>query len=112
MNSASPQSDGTSALLSRLWQRSLPLLMERLATLDATAAAAHTGTLTTDLRERSISEAHKLAGSLGMFGYPDGTELARSIEMLLEGTEPPCADRLTELTTELRAVLFPPSPEP
>jgi HPt (histidine-containing phosphotransfer) domain-containing protein len=109
MPSAPPQSDGTGALLSRLWQRSLPLLLERLAVLDAAANAAHAGTLAADLRAQATDEAHKLAGSLGMFGYPDGTDLARKIELLLEAPGSPPPDYLTELTTELRAILFPPS---
>jgi HPt (histidine-containing phosphotransfer) domain-containing protein len=109
MPSAPPQSDGTGALLSRLWQRSLPLLRERLALLDAAASAAHAGTLTADLRAQAIDEAHKLTGSLGMFGYPDGTDIARKIEFLLEAPGDPPPERLTELATELRAILFPPS---
>jgi HPt (histidine-containing phosphotransfer) domain-containing protein len=109
MNSGPPQSDGTRALLSRLWQRSLPLLLERLAVLDAAATASRAGTLTPDLRARAIDEAHKLAGSLGMFGYPDGTDLARKIELLLEAPNAPPPNRLTELAAELRAILFPPT---
>jgi HPt (histidine-containing phosphotransfer) domain-containing protein len=109
MNSASAQADATRALLLKLWQRSLPLLRERLALLHAAATAAHTGTLSTDLRARAIDEAHKLTGSLGMFGYPDGTDIARKIELLLEAPGAPPPDHFTELVTELRAILFPPS---
>ena len=108
MDSASAQIDATRALLSKLWQRSLPLLRERLTLLDATANAAHAGTLDTALRDRAISEAHNLAGSLGMFGYPDGTEVARKIEILLETPGDPSPQHLTELAIELRTILFPP----
>jgi hypothetical protein len=110
MNSGSAQSDATLALLRRLWRRSLPLLMERVNVLDRAAVAAHAGTLTRDLREQASAEAHKLAGSLGMFGHADGTDVARKIELLLEAPGPPPPARLTQLVTELRAILFPPRP--
>src|SRR5580692_4332634 len=106
MNSASAQADATRALLHKLWQRSLPLLRERLALLDAAANAARSGTLSADLRAQAIDDAHKLTGSLGMFGYPDGTDVARKIELLLEAPDAPPPDRLDELTRELRAILF------
>jgi HPt (histidine-containing phosphotransfer) domain-containing protein len=109
MNRGSTQSDATRALLSRLWQRGIPLLMERLAILEQAAAAAHTGTLTADLRDQALDITHKLSGSLGMFGYPDGTQLTRELELLLEAPTAPPPDRFTEITAELRAILFPPS---
>lgn len=109
MNRGPAQSDATYALLHRLWQRGIPLLLERLAVLDHAAAAARTGTLTADLREQAVDITHKLSGSLGMFGYPDGTQLTRQLELLLEAPTAPPSDRLTEITTELRAILFPPS---
>jgi len=109
MNRAPAQSDATRALLHRLWQRGIPLLMERLAVLDHAAAAAHAGTLTADLREQAVDVTHKLSGSLGMFGYPDGTELTRELEVLFEAPTAAPPGRLTEITTELRAILFPPS---
>jgi HPt (histidine-containing phosphotransfer) domain-containing protein len=99
--------DPTRELLNRLWQRSVPIVRERLDTLDSAAAAATTNTLTDDLRAHAITEAHKLAGSLGMFGYSAGTEFAREIETLLEAPGTSSADRLTTLAASLRATLFP-----
>ena len=102
--------DATRELLIRLWERSLPIVRERLDTLDTAAVAATTNTLTDDLRAHAIIEAHKLAGSLGMFGYSKGTELAREIETLLEAPGAPAADRLTDLSISLRKILFAASP--
>jgi HPt (histidine-containing phosphotransfer) domain-containing protein len=52
--------------------------------------------------------AHKLAGTLGMFGYPRGTDLARLIEEVLELQDPLTAieaNQLNEWFVELRAVV-------
>ena len=92
------------ALLVDLWERGLPLLRERLNLLDRAAAAAETGDLSEDLRVEAGGIAHKFAGSLGMFGYDRGTEIARQIEQML--SEPPAAwARLSELVRELRETL-------
>ena len=99
--------DLTRELLARLWERSLPVVRERLDVLDSAAAAAINNALTDDIRTHAIAEAHKLAGSLGMFGYSEGTELARGIEVLLESAGAPHADRLSTLATSLRVSLFP-----
>ena len=51
--------------------------------------------------------AHKLAGSLGMYGYGEGTRIARQIEVLLVGDGTPDAARLGSLVAELRRAVFP-----
>jgi HPt (histidine-containing phosphotransfer) domain-containing protein len=79
---------------------------ERLATLDKAAAAASAGALADDVRKEAASNAHKLAGSLGMYGYDEGTRVARELEMLL-GNAAPDAAKLNKLIVELRAVVFP-----
>lgn len=71
-------------LITALWDRSLPIILERLNILDSACEAAVLDTLTPVVRRTAADTAHKLAGSLGMFGYPRGTELAREIEHLLE----------------------------
>jgi len=97
----------TRQLLARLWERSLPVVRERLDVLDSAAAAAGNSALTNDLRTYAIAEAHKLAGSLGMFGYSEGTDLARQIETLLETEAAPPPDHLATLAANLRTTLFP-----
>jgi HPt (histidine-containing phosphotransfer) domain-containing protein len=88
--------------LAALWERNLPVLRDRLAQLDAASEAAATGKFTPEMREDAAGTAHKLAGSLGMFGYQRGTEFARKIELLLN--EPGSADALglRELADSLR----------
>ncbi len=67
--------------------------------------AAVVGRLSPMMRRGAADTAHKLAGSLGMFGYPRGTELAREIEQLLENDSVVDAVTLRELVVELRASL-------
>jgi HPt (histidine-containing phosphotransfer) domain-containing protein len=96
----------TESLLAALWVKIRPMVEERLATLDAAAVAAASGTLSEAQRTEASSAAHKLAGSLGMYGYDEGTVVARKIEALL-GEAAPDAGRLRELNGELRRAVFP-----
>ena len=98
--------DKTEALLAAMWLRIRPLVQERLDTLDRAAAAATAGTLLEEQREAAADCAHKLAGSLGMYGYDEGTRVARQIELLLDYATPD-ATRLSELVVELRRTVFP-----
>ncbi len=92
-------------LIEQLWYRNMPLTSSRLDLFDAAALAARDGTLTEDVRDSAASTAHKMAGSLGMFGYKRGTDLARQLEQLLESSAAPDATRLTSLAEQLRAEL-------
>ena len=97
----------TASLLAAIWLRNRPLVEERLALLDRAAAAIAAGRLTEELREEASHTAHKLAGSLGMYGYDEGTRIAREIEVLLAGDATPEAARFSNLVSELRRAVFP-----
>src|ERR1700761_8236035 len=92
-------------LISALWERSVPLISDRLNGLDIACEAAVLGRLSPIMRRGAMDTAHKLAGSLGMFGYPRGTELAREIEQMLEYEGVVDAGLLRELVVELRGCL-------
>jgi HPt (histidine-containing phosphotransfer) domain-containing protein len=94
--------ESSKKMLATLWEKNLPVLRDRLAQLDAASEAAVTGKLTPEMRAEASSTAHKLAGSLGMFGYPRGTEFARKIEQLLTEPGPTDALSLRELADSLR----------
>ena len=96
----------TASLLAAIWQRNRALVEERLALLDRAASAAAADSLDDLLRQEAGSTAHKLAGSLGMYGYDEGTRIARQMEVLL-GDSAPDAARLGELVTALRRAIFP-----
>ena len=94
----------TASLIMALWERKRPLVLERLSILDRAADAAECGCLELALCELAAGEAHKLAGSLGTFGFPRGTEIARELEVGLECGSIDAA-RLRELTRALREAL-------
>jgi HPt (histidine-containing phosphotransfer) domain-containing protein len=93
------------ALLASLWERGLPQLRERLEILDRTATAAASGSLTEASRMEALEIAHKFAGSLGMFGYAEGTEIARQLEQLLNQPALASSREMIELIVRLRQAL-------
>lgn len=83
-----------------VWQRMRPTVLARLASLQGALEEACGDDA---LRERASDEAHKLAGSLGMFGFPEGTQLARELESALqEGLDAEAAARFVERLRALR----------
>ncbi len=91
--------------LDSVWQQSRPIILERFARLDAFVLAVEAGSFTTQQYEDAITIAHTFAGSLGMFGYPEGTELARSMEQWLEVTPSPNPATLREYAAGLHSIL-------
>lgn len=70
--------------VSGLWEKFKDKIINRLKVLDRATAAILAGTLGEELQQEAIREAHKLAGSLGTFGFAQGSCLAREIEELLQ----------------------------
>ena len=96
----------TQQQIAALWQRNQPRILDRLALLDAAAAASSSGVLDPALQQEAAGVAHKLAGSLGMFGFHEGTRMARELEQHLEAPAVHPAT-LTALTAKLRQAIFP-----
>jgi HPt (histidine-containing phosphotransfer) domain-containing protein len=69
--------------LDQTWQKMLPLMLKRLKVIQHAQQALTQGRLTDALRVESVQEAHKLAGSLGVFGRQDGSTFASKIEHIL-----------------------------
>ena len=76
------------ARLAELWQKSLPTTLERLAALHAACDALGRNPADSEARSAGREAAHKLSGSLGVFGLPRGTELAAKLEEILKSTDP------------------------
>jgi HPt (histidine-containing phosphotransfer) domain-containing protein len=105
-NPISPQiNDQIDDILLQLWQKNLPTIRERLDLMDQFGLAASTGTLAETTRVEALNIAHKLAGSLGMYGYQQGTELASKMERILKSPTPETLATLRTLATDLRESL-------
>jgi HPt (histidine-containing phosphotransfer) domain-containing protein len=89
------------SMLSALWDRSRHTVVERAALLRAAGALLADGRLDEATRQAAIDSAHKLAGVLGTFGLPQGTELAREAEVLFgrsnSGNSPPGKKEIEQL---------------
>ena len=99
--------DGTefTALIARVWRSSEAAIHERLDAVDAAGAALLAGSLDDERRAAAIAAAHKLTGSLGTFGLPEGSELAGELETMLRAPGVPPPMRLSELAERLRAIV-------
>ena len=96
------------------WERFRGTVMERVHAVESAAAEAVAGGLGEERRRHAEREAHKLAGSVGTFGFADASRLARELEVLLQGDarlDATDARKLAELAGALRAELTrPPAP--
>ncbi len=75
------------ASIKRVLERFKDTFTEQIAFMEEAKNELLKGNLTDSLRQKAEKEAHKLAGSLGTFGYPEGSKLARVIELLLMGNK-------------------------
>ncbi len=75
-------------LLSTLWSRSSETIADRLNVLRGALRALRIQPADAAARKSGADAAHKLAGILGTFGLPEGTELARRAEVMLESKAP------------------------
>ena len=78
--------------LMTIWNRHYPQMLDRVASIDRVIRAAEDRSLTTEIRHQARHCAHNLAGSLGTFGLPLGSKVAKQLELLLA--------EHTDLTTE------------
>lgn len=70
------------AMLAALWDRSKHTVAERAALLQVAVDLWMEDRLDEPTRRSAVDSAHKLAGVLGTFGLPRGTDLAREAEVL------------------------------
>jgi Hpt domain-containing protein len=70
--------------LDGVWQRFYPSIVERVRRVEDGAAALAGGASAEERVALGRAEAHRLAGLLGTFGLPRGSELARSLERTFE----------------------------
>ena len=93
------------AEIARIWVENLDVMHARLDAIDAAGGALLAGSLDAERRAAATSGAHKLAGSLGTFGLPLGSDLASELEVMLRTPGTPPAMRLAELAERLRTIV-------
>lgn len=108
------------AKVAEIWQRTKGASLERVASLAAIVAPLQTGTLSADQSQQAIQTAHKLAGSLGTFGFDAGSRLARQLEAVLTAAvqptggippqqQEPLAPQVETLVSAIRGIVSQPS---
>lgn len=92
------------AVVQQMWGNFKESLGSQMVLFERAIAQISTRTLDSELRSSAKAEAHCLIGSLGYFGLPEGSEVARQIEQLLqaESLGQNEAQRLEELVGQLK----------
>ena len=89
--------------------------IEKVAVFDRAIAQIQTRTLEEELRREAQAQAHKLVGSLGTLGLPQGSEVARKLEHLFKPEnvlKPGSVQKIEEFLHLLKQIFDrPPEPE-
>ena len=96
------------SMISALWERSRHTVVERAQLLQSAGELWNDNRLDAATKLRAVDSAHKLAGVLGTFGLPRGTDLAREAEGLFGQSTPPDKaeiERLQVLLEELTRLI-------
>ncbi|HAX74524.1 MAG TPA: multi-component transcriptional regulator [Cyanobacteria bacterium UBA11372] len=94
--------------IDKVLERFRGVFHQQVAVLSQAKTALLAGNLEPELNQAAKQEAHKLAGSMASFGYPEGSKLARSAEHLLindRAFTPEEITRFSELVTALQQEL-------
>ena len=94
------QKPDTSEKIKRVWLTFKVVTEERLNVLSNFTSALASNAVSRELLQLAKSSAHKLAGSLGGFGFPEGSKIAKQIEILLNN-DSVTLHQLTQLVTSL-----------
>lgn len=87
-NSLETQQKQVHNLTSKVWKKFKGIYSQQLGLLEQAIHDLIEDKLTGELREKATKEAHKLAGSLGIFGLMKSSEIARKIEYIFESNLP------------------------
>ena len=94
-------------VITQTWSKFKDLAFQRVADLENLAVALPEEQVTPEIYTKAKHSAHKLAGSLGCFGFPQGSRIAKQLEQLLSSNPIPEADikQVTELIASLHREL-------
>lgn len=70
--------------VTKIWEEVVEKIEERVAVIEQASSKLLQNKANEEIRSKAKLEAHKLAGSLGMFGSDEGSRLAQEIESLLD----------------------------
>ncbi|MBD2564957.1 MULTISPECIES: response regulator [Nostoc] len=90
--------------VNRVLERFRNSFAQQVVVLEQAKTVLLAGNLNEELQGQALQEAHKLAGSMGSFGYPEGSRLARKIEHLLLDNSSLSPDRISDFSQLLIAL--------
>jgi len=102
----SADDEQTALLIREIWEQERDGVLSGVGVLEEAIAAALDDALDDELRQRARREAHKLAGSIGTFGFWKASENARELELTFERPAEPALQEvphLAELALAIRA---------
>ena len=76
--------ESAAAAVRALWERHRSTVLARVEAVEEAALAVSRGALPADLRAEALLQAHRLVGTLGIFGLAEGTQIARRVEAMLQ----------------------------
>lgn len=106
--SATSNKEVRTEAIAKTWSKFKDLAFQRLADLENLAVAIDELKLTDKIENRALNSAHKLAGSLGCFGFPNGSIIAKQLEQKLRDNSlertnlPQITELISALQTELQ----------
>jgi DNA-binding response OmpR family regulator/HPt (histidine-containing phosphotransfer) domain-containing protein len=83
-NSSVASGSGIPNFLTEIWNRHYAQMLDRVATIERAIVALQDLSLTDEIRHQAWHSAHNLAGALGTFGLPLGSQVAKQIELVLD----------------------------
>ena len=104
------ESNSLDAIRARIWEQTKDQTLGRLAFLEKAFSDLSHGPFTDERRAQAAGESHKLAGSLGTFGFLEASRLARSMEQMLKQNgelRPEDGEVLGQFLLQLRRELDP-----
>ena len=102
---APQKSEEVRSALVKVWLNSRPEALERLATLQRFAENLRSGIPNQQSRQNALLAAHRLSGSLGMFGLNEASSCAAEIEGVLGDGPTPDAATTVRLVERLQMLL-------
>jgi diguanylate cyclase (GGDEF)-like protein len=103
--SAASRSERVAAAIEKIWSERVSAVLDQIDVIEEAVGDLLQDRLDDELRKPAQREAHKLAGSLGTFGFTLGSSIAREMEAIFArggAIQSSDALRLSELLVQLR----------